>query len=34
MLLTFSALAAAVVGAAGSTVLTLQRRRLAHAAAV
>jgi len=32
MLLTFSALAAAVVGAAGSTLLTVQRRHLAHAA--
>jgi len=34
MLLTFSALAAAAVGAAGSTVLTMQRRHLAHAARV
>jgi len=34
MLLTFSALAAAAVGAAGSTVLTIQRRHLAHAARV
>jgi uncharacterized membrane protein YbhN (UPF0104 family) len=34
MLLTFSALAAAVVGAVGSTLLTMQRRRLAHAAPV
>ncbi|HST15606.1 MAG TPA: lysylphosphatidylglycerol synthase domain-containing protein [Gaiellaceae bacterium] len=32
MLLTFSALAAAAVGAAGSTFLTMQRRHLAHAA--
>jgi uncharacterized membrane protein YbhN (UPF0104 family) len=31
MLLTLSALAAAVVGAAGSTVLTMQRRHIAHA---
>jgi len=31
MLLTLSALAAAVVGTAGSTVLTMQRRHLAHA---
>ena len=34
MLLTFSALAAAVVGATGSTFLTVQRRHLAHATAV
>jgi uncharacterized membrane protein YbhN (UPF0104 family) len=34
MLLTLSALAAAAVGAAGSTVLTMQRRHLAHAARV
>ena len=34
MLLTFSALAAAAVGAAGSTVLTMQRRHLAHVARV
>jgi uncharacterized membrane protein YbhN (UPF0104 family) len=34
MLLTFSALAAAAVGAAGSTVLTMQRRHLTHAARV
>jgi hypothetical protein len=34
MLLTSSALVAAVVGAAGSTLLTVQRRRLAHAASV
>jgi hypothetical protein len=34
MLLTFSALAAAVVGAAGSTMLTVQRRHLAHATPV
>lgn len=34
MLLTFSALAAAVVGAVGSTLLTVQRRRLAHVAPV
>jgi hypothetical protein len=32
MLLTLSALVAAVVGAAGSTLLTMQRRHLAHAA--
>jgi uncharacterized membrane protein YbhN (UPF0104 family) len=32
MLLTLSALAAAVVGAAGSTLLTMQRRNIAHAA--
>jgi uncharacterized membrane protein YbhN (UPF0104 family) len=31
MLLTLSALAAAVVGAAGSTLLTMQRRNIAHA---
>jgi hypothetical protein len=31
MLLTFSALTATVVGAAGSTLLTMHRRRLAHA---
>jgi hypothetical protein len=34
MLLTLSALAAAVVGATGSTLLTVQRRRLAHATPV
>jgi uncharacterized membrane protein YbhN (UPF0104 family) len=34
MLLTFSALAAAVVGATGSTLLTVQRRHLAHATPV
>lgn len=34
MLLTFSALAAAVVGAVGSTLLSVQRRRLAHATAI
>jgi hypothetical protein len=34
MLLTCSALAAALVGAAGSTLLTVQRRRLGHAARV
>jgi hypothetical protein len=34
MLLTLSALAAATVGAAGSTLLTMQRRHLAHAAPV
>jgi len=34
MLLTLSALAAAVVGVAGSTLLTMQRRHHAHAAAV
>jgi hypothetical protein len=34
MLLTLSALAAAVVGAAGSTLLTVQRRHLAHATPV
>jgi len=34
MLLTLSALAAAAVGAAGSTILTMQRRHVAHAAPV
>jgi uncharacterized membrane protein YbhN (UPF0104 family) len=34
MLLTFSALAAAIVGVAGSTLLTVQRRHLAHATPV
>lgn len=34
MLLTFSALAAAIVGAAGSVLLTVQRRHVVHAAAV